>query len=352
MSEEHNQKDNVIQMPGLVERLVDFGMTALKEKRLYDALTYFNQVIQLDENHSQGRYGLVIANIELNRLKEARVQCESLLDENIGNYYDVLKVYISLLIQLADYERVVEILDEALPTDTMPPEMEESFEQLLTFAREMVEDDGTSSLQTRATDHDVSVSTGELIDRVNSGNTEEQWGAIHNLSHREKDIAVKTYREFLSSAEHHPVLKSYVLSTLEEMGIKDNFEVYKFGHTYQVNTADANHLFHRGEGMKVVRLIREQLEEENPSLLSLAEQLWWHYLFAIYPGPLQEADERAWASALHMHLDRLMNNEETELEDYTEMYQTNAEDLQKCCRHIEEIELLLHHFENSSTEQD
>ncbi|AOM82326.1 DUF3196 family protein [Salisediminibacterium beveridgei] len=350
MREEHDQKDNVIQMPGLVERLVDFGMNALKEKRLYDALTYFNQVTQLDEDHPQGRYGLVIANIELNRLEEARIQCESMLEEGLGDYYDVLKIYISLLVQLTDYERVVEILDEALPLETMPSEMAESFEELLKFAREMVEDD-SSKLRQQADDHDMSVTTGDLINTIQQGNTEEQWGAIHKLSHREKSIAVEAYRELLASDGHHPVLKSYVLSTLEEMGIKEQFDVHKFGHTYQVNLADANQLFHREEGMKVVRLIRDQLEAENPSLLSLAEQLWWHYLFAIYPVPLQGSGERAWAGALHMHLEKLMNQEGMEVEDFAEIYGTGADELISCCKHIEEIELLLHHFEIHMTDE-
>lgn len=351
MREDHDQKNNVIQMPGLVERLVDFGMNALKDKRLYDALTYFNQVTQLDEDHPQGRYGLVIANIELNRLEEARFQCESMLEEGIGDYFDVLKVYVSLLVQLADYERVVDILDEALPRESMPAEMADSFEELLKFAREMVEDD-TSTLRQQADDHDMSVTTSDLIDTIHKGNTEEQWSAIHKLSHREKNIAVETYREFLSSAGHHPVLKSYVLSTLEEMGIKEHFDVHKFGHTYQVNLADASQLFHREEGMKVIRLIRDQLEAENPSLLSLAEQLWWHYLFAIYPVPLQKTGERAWAGALHMHLEKLMNQEGMEVGDYAIVYETDEDELISCCKHIEEIELLIHHFEIHLTDEE
>ncbi|ADH98926.1 tetratricopeptide repeat protein [Salisediminibacterium selenitireducens] len=345
----YEKKNNVIQMPGLVNRLVDSGMAALKEKRHYDALTYFNQVVQLEKDHSQGRYGLVIANIELNRLEEAKAQCQSMLDEGIGDYFDILKVYISLLVQLGDYEEVVDILEETLPDNSLPEEIAESFTQLLSFAKDMTDD--SKMMNVNVEESDMTVSTDELIERIHEGSIEQQWGALHTLSKREKDIAADTYKAFLAAEDHHPVMKSYVLTMMDEMGIEDTFLVHKFGHTYKVRLPDDKHLFHREQGRDVIALIRDHLEDENPSLLSLAEQLWWHYLFAIYPKPLPDVDARDLAAGLHMHLHTLMIGDDLKPEWFAEEYGSKKSAVISCCTEIKEIELLLHRFEEYLREQ-
>src|SRR5690554_4819339 len=126
--------DNLILFPGLVTKLVEKGMASLKEKRYYDALNFFQQSTELEPSHDQARYGLVITNIELNRLEEAKEHCESMLREGIGSYYEILQVYVSLLVQLGDYKKVETLLEGVIQEEKLPHQMAESFYQLLDFA--------------------------------------------------------------------------------------------------------------------------------------------------------------------------------------------------------------------------
>ncbi len=170
------QDDNVILFPGLVAKLVEKGMASLKEKKYYDALTYFKQSTDLEPKHPQARYGLVITNIELRQLEEAKKHCESMLNEGIGDYYDVLQVYVSLLVQLGDYQEVVDLLEVVIAEEKLPPKMAESFFHLLEFSRQMTGNENDEDIEGNLLE--VAPSRKELIQALEKGDPDQQWGAI------------------------------------------------------------------------------------------------------------------------------------------------------------------------------
>ncbi|MCR6095630.1 tetratricopeptide repeat protein [Salipaludibacillus agaradhaerens] len=335
--------DNVILFPGLVPRLVDKGMISLKEKKYYDALTYFKQSIELEPEHPQARYGLVITNIELNRLAEARIHCESMLHEGIGDYYDVLQVYVSLLVQLGDYQEVVKLLEVVIAEDKLPAKMAESFYHLLEFSRQMTEGYESVEVETENGGDDsleLVPTTEELIQILEKGNLDQQWGAIQQLSQHDSLKVEKAYRSFLKGRDNNPVLKSYLLQTLKEMNSQGTFDVHKFGKDFIVTIEDLEDVFHEKFGTSVISKLETTLAQKNPSLFEMVQQVWWHYLFALFPESPEPLDINIWACALH-HMGRNLLEEDTRIEEILILYQVEEEDVKKAVDHLKQIETLL-----------
>ncbi|WP_416151408.1 hypothetical protein ACM26V_10710 [Salipaludibacillus sp. HK11] len=346
----NGQDDNVILFPGLVPKLVEKGMSSLKEKKYYDALTYFKQSTELEPKHSQARYGLVITNIELHKLEEAKKHCESMLHEGIGDYYDVLQVYVSLLVQLGDYEEVVEILEVVIAEDKLPPKMAESLFHLLEFARHMT--DGFEEVDELLDIEDRSLeivpSREELIHILEKGNPDQQWGAIQKLSHFESNDVKEAYSAFLKGENNQPVLKSYLLQTLKEMNIEGEFEVHKFGESYQVKIQDLENVFHEKFGTTVLRRLEQVLGQENPSLFEMMQQVWWHFLFAIYPKTPKPLDAEVWACAIH-YTGLNMLEDGNHFEDTVHKYDTKGAEVMQSVKDLKEIESILFSIDDSLT---
>ncbi|MBM7096548.1 tetratricopeptide repeat protein [Bacillus sp. H-16] len=334
------QEDNVIMFPGLVARLVDKGMEALKEKKHYDALRYFQQSAELEPTHSQARYGLVITNIELNRLDEAKTYCESMLKEGIGQYYEVLQVYVSLLVQLGKYEEVVTMLESVMAEDKLPPKMAESFYQLLEFSRQMTNHHQTGILEDEEPVDQFS-SPDEWIKTLERGDPNQQWGALKKLSQVNTAKVVEAYRAFLEDKENDPVLKSYVMQMMKDMNIEGKFVVHKFGDTYTVQMNELEDVFHERFGNEVVRVLEDHLGQDNPTVVEMVMQVWWHYLFAIYPKSPDPYETKVWAAALHyLGLSLLMEDDDKnmEIDDIIVLYKTSERPVKAAIKHIRSIE--------------
>ncbi|MFA9558641.1 tetratricopeptide repeat protein [Evansella sp. AB-rgal1] len=340
-----NDDNNVILFPGLVSKLIEKGMSSLKEKKFYDALQYFQESTELEPTHPQARYGLVITNIELNRLTEAKKHCESMLREGIGQYYEVLQVYVSILIQLGDYQEVEVLLETVISEEKLPAKMAESFYQLLNFSRQMTKPSVENEEEPNFEETLEEVGKKEeWLHLLEQGELDQQWGAIQKLSQINSKDVEKAYKSFLLG-DGNPVLKSYILQMLKELNIKGTIEVHKFGETFTVDVDSLEDVFHEQFGTNVIKKLDEELGQDSPSLFEMVQQVWWHFLFALYPKAPKPTNESIWAASLHM-LGTILMNDPQEVHEIAERYLVSEEEVTKAVQQMKEIES--HLFMNSS----
>ncbi|MBB5172658.1 tetratricopeptide repeat protein [Texcoconibacillus texcoconensis] len=329
-------RDNVVLFPGLANRLVEKGMTSLKEKKHLEALHYFQQAVELEQEHPQARYGIVICFIEMKRLEEAREHCERLLKEGIGQYFEVLQVYVSLLVQLGEYQDVVDVLEPVVQEEKPPPDMAESLYQLLDFSRHMVKPDQEEHFKDLDVGEDWT-NTKEWLKFLQKGNKDQQWGAIQQLGPKMDEEVLDAYRTFLKTEDNDPALKSYLLQLLKENEVTETFYIAKFGRTYSLIPNELESVFHERFGERVLAILHDTLAHENPTLYEMAEQLWWHYLFAIFPQSPEPDEESVWAAALHALTSRLLGGED-EADEIAMIYEANDEKVAEAMAKIVAIE--------------
>lgn len=287
-------KDKVVLFPGLVEKLVAKGMNYLKEKNFSKACAFFEQALEIEPDHPQGRFGVALSLIEQSRLEEAKKVTEKMLKEDIGNYYDILQVHISLLVQLGQYGEVVSMLEVIIAEEKLPANLAESFYQLLHFSRQM-EEDGTKI----EIDEDLKQPPEELIHMLYYGSMEKQLLAIQMLGKMSITNFIDAIKEFLVSEQNDPVLKSIALQLLKEKNLDEEIAIHKFGKETTINVADLEDVFHEKFGKNTLEILAVHLENDNPSLFEMVSQTWWHYLFAIYPISPKPLNPSLWAAAVH-----------------------------------------------------
>lgn len=335
MSEEQqNNNEKVVLFPGVVEKLVAKGMEALKGKLFSEAHTYFQQSLQIEPDHPQGRFGLALSLIEQSRLEEAKEVTEKMLKEDIGNYYDILQVHISLLVQLGNYEEVVILLEAIIAEEKLPAKLAESLYHLLHFSRQMIGNDTKIEMEKGLTEV-----PNELLHMLHSGSLENQWLAIQMLGKMSDDIFMEAVCNFLKDNQQDPVLKSIILQLMKEKKLKSIVEVSKFGRVLSINIENLEDVFHEKFGKDALSIVASKIENENPSLYEVISQICWHYLFAIYPLSPEPLNASLWAAALHkVGIDMAGFEEDFDELEIAHQYNVDVDEMLSCANKVIEIE--------------
>jgi tetratricopeptide (TPR) repeat protein len=289
---DENMEKNVVYFPKLKERLIDKGMHALQMKDYHEAISFFEQLVEVEPEHPQGNIGMVLCLIELKSLEEAKERCETLLKQDIGDYFDTVQIYISILIQLGEYTKSKDIIEALFQEEKVPAHLREHFEQILQFSEKMVLN--VAKEENRVNSYELE----EIISKLESGNREEQLVAIQEID-RIDDRSVLPYIEkYLVNPTADPINKTILLTIVKEKGLISNLTIHKFGKQFELDVDDLKDPFNQTFNIRVLNLVSDLLEQENPTLYELIKQLWWNYILSIYPNLPDPLDEQLWSNAL------------------------------------------------------
>ena len=96
------------------------------------------QAIQLDPFNSDSQMGLLLAYFDAGMVDKAKQLVGKMLFEGIGDYFEVMNLYLMLLVQVHKYDEVVSVLEELFVSEKIPKEQFENFNRLLHFSRRML----------------------------------------------------------------------------------------------------------------------------------------------------------------------------------------------------------------------
>ncbi len=322
MTNDKSNKNNIIRFPNLNGRLLEKGMDSLKNKKYDEALSCFEQLLHSDPMHSQGNLGLVLSLVELGRLHEAKMRCDRMLKEGIGEYYDVLQIYLSILVQLSEYITVVSVIEAVLEEQKIPADKAETFYQLLQFSRKVIEQEGVPEVKK---DSEATANPNPdfqaLKEMLSSERADSQWIAVQQLKRLGPEITVPMFESFLIDEKKHPAVKSLILQYLKENQINKTVKIEKYGQTDEIDIAKLPELNEHPFYMEVKSLIQDELEQENPSLLDIALAVWKDYTLALYPFSPKPDNKLLWyeasvlAASILCGIEEEMENEEEELQN-------------------------------------
>ncbi|GAE30191.1 tetratricopeptide repeat protein [Halalkalibacter hemicellulosilyticus] len=291
--DKRERKANVILYPGLVKRLIEKGMDSLKDKDGQKALQYFVDAELYESENQQVIFGKMLSLIELGRLQEALIHSKQLLHAGASEYYEVLQVHISLLVQLGDYNEVVQLLEAVLTEEKLPSQYAESFYQLLHFSRQMIQD-GEWAPSVKEED-----SISEKVQpMLFAESVELQASAISMLRESDAPDATSLLIEYIKKENNDPVLVSLALQLLRDKGLHTKVTYKKGTQTLEVNPSeidqDGLETFQRAVDKKLEQLV----ESEDPILLEIARQLCVTYMLAIYPHYPEPKEDLFWGMCI------------------------------------------------------
>jgi tetratricopeptide (TPR) repeat protein len=287
------QQKKVIPFPNLNARLLEQGVQALKSKNFDKAKLFFEQLYRLEPENSQVAYGLAVTYVELERYTQAEELTEEMMKKGIGDFYDVLKLHVTILIQQHRYQKVLTTLNAILSEDSPPENIRETLQQLADFAEIRLEEN--AEIQ----DFNEPIKPSFFVDikpDLESSHVERQWRGIQKGKQFMTDQVIKDYLDYLDNQTGDPFLKSIVMKILQENGYDQPFTVFKFGQHFPVDFMASN-LFYEGFSNQVESLLEDALSSDNPSLLAVATQIWGHFTISVYPRILEPNDPKVWAAA-------------------------------------------------------
>lgn len=330
MKEGKNEiSSNVIQFPNLKKTLAEKGTLALKNKEHEQALTYFDQLLSVEPEHAQANIGKAICLVELGNLQDAADVCEVMLNEAIGDYFEVLQIYVSILMQLEQYNTALELLEAVLQEEKLPPSQAEFFYQILSFCRKMVSEGNEKNvLSHEEIDHYTNL--------LHSEHMEKQMIAIKNLTKKPNEHMLNALKKYLRDEKNDPLLKSVIIKNLAEEKINEPFEVHKFSQRALINPAYVQDVFADPLAQSVNEMLSDVIENKNPTLYEMSLQLWTHVLMSLYPIPLPLFERNVLAAAIHYESSRL-NGLTEEIEEICTLYSVNLEDVKNCIVELAKI---------------
>jgi|GEM_PF-394963 len=269
--------DNVIMFPNLAEKLLQKGMAALTEKNYRDALSYFKQVVELQSENAEAYFGLVVAYMELGNIHEAVEVSQTMLMMGLGDYFELLQIHVTMLIQLARFQEARDMLEAILLEQKIPTKHVEALYRLLHISRQM-----TSNDEGESTNEIVAVDI-QLITQLFEGSTNEQLQAFQQLSQQvEKQGVIPSFLQYLKE-DQNPFIQSLILQLLKEIRYEEKVTIRKFGESMELIPTTLVDFFTWQLPQQLVAQIDARVSQENPTLSDYMKQLVWQYYFMVFP---------------------------------------------------------------------
>ncbi|WP_112181523.1 MULTISPECIES: hypothetical protein [Paraliobacillus] len=286
---QHNDQ-KVVLFPKWKKDLESEAYQALREKRFHEALDGFNTLLSYQINNQEISVGKLTCLMELGMQEEAEELCESLLANKDANYFSYIHIYATLLFQASKYQEVSELLEdvihEKLP-DPFRTQLETLYHLNERLREEQQEKQAMSTLK-------------ELEDAVERDDTVLQWHLVNHLHQSDLSAYLNLFEEILLNKIVHPVIKTSILGLLQAESIDQDINIEKFSKVMVINPSTypfiMDHPFRND-----IRKSLEKLEQDNPTLFELADQLLYRYLYVRYPFIVDKSEADMMKKAL-VHL--------------------------------------------------
>jgi tetratricopeptide (TPR) repeat protein len=326
-SKDGEQPNNIVLFPKLRRRLLERGHEHLNEKNFQEAHDAFQLMRDYEYHTAETELAMIICLVELGRLQEAKETCEELVWGKM-QHFDALEIYISILVQLNNYEEVERVLERAFKEDGISEEHAHKLRALLSISQKLNDTvvDEEDNEELRHVEH-------VLLD---GDDVKEQMTLLQSLHGRMLKYALPTFREFLANGAKHPMVKTMILHILMKEQIEATLFIRKFDRTMEVSPYA---LYEEGDDpfvQRVMEVIDEKIGQENPMLAETAREYFLQHLYILFPFLPEPQQEHVWAAGLHVVSVRLYGF--VEEEEIASIYEVDAAELHNVVQFLLEIE--------------
>lgn len=330
--EQAKRKDNVIYFPGLEQRLTDKGLESLEKKKFKEAIVLLEEARELDPNNDNTLIGLVLAYFEAGSFNNAKVLAKEMLHKGIGDYFQLVDLYLTVLIQLHEYHEIVSTVEALLEEKEIPPEKHDHFLTILQFSRRMAENRQSAEEDVLAED----TNTKEL-QLLKIKDLNEQLLLISSLAEKNIRPYITEMADYLQDETGHPFLKTMLLTLLKEQEVDKEFVVNKFSKEETFHPGSLPEVRVQPKMNQVKELLEAQLLSNNPVLFEQTIGMVERIFFISYPFDLEPKSPAAWAAAFHLLTENYLGMD-GEIEEVADDYQVSSDEIIVARAKIEEID--------------
>ncbi|GAA5416264.1 hypothetical protein Pryu01_01296 [Paraliobacillus ryukyuensis] len=277
--EQHDKK--IVLFPKWKEKIEARAFQALRNKRFEEALENLNTLLDYQVSNQEIDIAKLTCLIELGRQREAELLCEELLTKKDDHYFAYVHIYATLLFQANKYEGVAELIEDVFEDENTIPE---PYLSQLTTLRSL-----NSTLLKQQTDQQLTVTLKQLKEAVEKQDDVMQWHLVNHLNDSDISLYNSIFLEMLKDEEVNPIVKTVIISLLQANTYDELIEIVKFSDKMYINPNDFPYMTDHPFYQKIKKEL-ETLEQDNPSLHALADQLLYRYFFVVYPFINEDMD--------------------------------------------------------------
>lgn len=344
-SKDKRIRDNnkLVLFPNLEGRLLSKAMSLVEEKNYRNARELFGKLLELDLRDIRALYGWAVCSVELGDYREAEEAVVMLLEEDTPYYYDVFRLYLTILIERKDYTTAIHQIMSLSKKKGLPSELKDFLRQMKKFCQIRLHEPSWSdddlddlmeeSIQREHKVQDDSKTVDWLaLERADSKN---QMMLLHNLANQLRTSHLPEIKRFLLDERQHSEIKTMLLCAIKEGRLTKEISVRKFGRIYNAQI-ESEEFLNKKFADQIEKEIRSELESDNPTLADLAVEMERMFTMNVYPKPIDPHSSKVWAALFCIRA--MTGGLKHEKSKILERFGVNDEDYQLADNMLREVE--------------
>lgn len=268
------KKENVIVFPGTFEKLVENGHVAVEQENYELAVEAFDQAIVYEPDNPEFLGPYAVALYETKDFQRAKEIAARLLHSGTADYVDAMELYLTISIQLQEYDEVEMTIDALIDEGIVPPDMLNKFNYL----REL-----NGRLSDRYVEDEPSyrMELFTLDDFMKMDVLKQQY-ALASLEGSDLTDLVPLLEKIAVRDDVAPLAITFALTLLHQTGYSDELTVRKFDWEKRVVPV-AMTLPGQDDLTKQVLEEVDRLLLQDPSRLEMAQGLIEKFAITAFP---------------------------------------------------------------------
>ena len=279
-------------------------------------------------------YQKIVCLYSLKKLKEAKVECELALDYAEKNYYDIIAIYVTILMELEEDDLAIKVLEEELEMPYIPYKYEvqfnASYDELL---KKRMANNKVHSAYDLLTDDELK---NALLSTVDNN---EFIILLSQLETRNIRRFLDILEDFLVNDKIKQNAKTIILELLKLQDVNKTIKVKNFNKIIEINLGELPNVLEQNEISLILDKINTCEDNDDLNYINYAQDILFSYVGSIYPVLLREEQINNIACAISLYVDSLFNIESVSFEEKVNKYNASLNETNKLFDYISEIML-------------
>ncbi len=268
------KKENIIVFPGTFEKLVEQGINCVEQKKYDQAVKAFDQAIMYEPDHPEFLGPYAVALYELKDFMRAKEIAAMLLHSGTTNYIDAVELYLTICIQLQEYEEVEMTIDTLLEEGIVPDELLSKFNYLRELNTRLADRYVPDELPPA-----VSLFTFDSFIAKDSLTQQQMLASLEGTDLRQMTMVLEDIAE---SVHLSPMVVTFALTLLHQANFKQELTIQKFGLETVIVPAFMELPGQDDQTQSVLALLEQRLDQ-NPSQYEMVKGLIEKFAITAFP---------------------------------------------------------------------
>ncbi len=294
------KKENIIVFPGTYEKLIREGFLFVENGAYEQAVRVFDQAIDLGPESVEFYAPYALALYETKDYQRAKEMTIRLLHSGPEDYIGTMELYLTILIQLEEYDDVDMNIDILLEEGFVPEELINKF----TYLRELNNRMSTRYGKEDAPAPEVPFTLDDFIDM----DPFSQQQMLASLNGTDLRMMTSILEDIAEGVNFSPLVITFALSLLAQSGHAKELTVRKFDMEKKVIPIDMPLPGEDALSKKVLSII-EELLEQDPTRFELAKGMVEKFEITAFPFKWGNYTAEEVANAYVLYIDTLFSGE-------------------------------------------